>query len=100
VNGHWCGKDVDDESACEGDEVGYTELDESGTEVTGQFCEAIDTDCYDLHDGRFDGKNLTFQYSFSGNTVTGEFTLEDDTLKGTLHSTKCDCEVSRTLHRL
>jgi len=100
LNGHWCGKDVGDDDECEGDEALYTELDQSDSEVTGRFCEAYEQDCYDIHEGRFDGKNLTFKYFFSEQSVTGTFTLSEDTLDGTLHSTKCDCDIPTTLHRL
>jgi hypothetical protein len=111
VNGHWCGKDADDENECDGDEVFYAELDRHDDEptVSGQFCEAFEKDCYDVGGGRIEGNVLTFKYYFGGHSVTGTFKLEDDELAGGLHSSKCDddpeaepgsCDIPVTLHRL
>lgn len=107
VTGRWCGNAlVTVPAECGGDEVGYAELSESAGVVTGSFCEAYQMDCYCLQNGAFAAGKLTFSYQFdefgTTQTVDGNLELSADgaTLTGNLHSSKCSCDVSATLHRL
>jgi hypothetical protein len=85
---------------CQGDEVEYLELSQSGSQVTGQICEAYGKDCAPVEDGTLSGSKLTF--GFSPEEVGGLANLElsGDLLQGTLHSDKCACELPFTFHRL
>jgi hypothetical protein len=100
VEGSWCGRAVETAEQCAGDEVGYVELQQSGSEVSGTFCEAYEWDCYPVEGGSFEDDTLTFSYSFPPYTVDGELTLDGDTLTGSFFSSKCDCSIPVTLHRL
>lgn len=91
MSGAWCGREVAAATECVGDEVTYLELEQDGASVTGQYCEAFGHECYALA-GSVEGNELTFEYHFSGYTVTA--TLEiGPSLKGTFFSTKCGCEI-------
>ncbi len=100
VEGSWCGKAVETDEQCGGDETFYAKLEQSESSVTGEFCEAYDHDCSPIQDGKVEGNTLTFSYSFESETVSGTFTLDGDTLVGSLFSTKCDCSIPKTLYRL
>jgi len=104
VTGSWCGLDVATAAACVGDEALFLQLTQNGTTVTGTFCEdSAKTDCYTLQDGTLVGGTLTFGWDIPpSDTVDGSFTLASDgkTLVGSLYSTKCNCDVPATLHRL
>lgn len=100
VAGSWCGREVSTPEECQGDEVEYLELSQSGAQVTGQICEAYGKDCAPVEDGKLSGSTLTF--GFSPEEVGGLANLElsGDVLQGTLHSGKCACELPFTFHRL
>jgi hypothetical protein len=100
VAGSWCGREVSTPEECLGREVEYLELSQSGSQVTGQICEAYEKDCAPIEDGRFSGGKLTFSYSpvYVGGLANLE--LSGDVLQGTLHSDKCACETPFTFHRL
>ncbi len=100
VTGSWCGRDVATKEECKGDEVEYLELVQTDSKVTGQICEAYGEDCAPIDGGKVDGQKLTF--TFSPTTVGGKVDLDlrGDTLVGTIHADKCDCEVAFTFHRL
>lgn len=100
VTGNWCGRDVAAKEQCQGDEVEYLELVQSGSTVTGQICEAYDKDCAPIDGGKLEARKLTFTYSPT--TVGGkvDLQLEGDTLVGTIHADKCGCETAFTFHRL
>lgn len=100
VTGNWCGRDVAAKEQCQGDEVEYLELVQSGSSVTGRICEAYDKDCAPIDGGSLDGDKLTFTYS--PRTVGGKvnLVLRGDTLVGAIHSDKCACELPFTFHRL
>jgi hypothetical protein len=100
VTGNWCGQDVGAKEQCQGDEVEYLELVQSDSSVTGQICEAYGKDCTPIEGGKVDGRKLTF--TFAPTSVGGKVDLElqGDTLVGTIHADKCDCELAFTFHRL
>jgi len=100
VTGRWCGREVSTPEECQGDEVEYLELSQSGSQVTGQICEAYGKDCAPIEDGKLSGSTLTF--GFDPEDVGGLATLKlaGDVLDGTLHSDKCGCELPFTFHRL
>lgn len=100
MSGNWCGRDVAAKEECQGDEVEYLELSQTGSTVTGQICEAYGKDCAPIENGKLEGSKLTF--GFSPETVGGlaDLTLSGDTLSGNLHSDKCGCELPFTFHRL
>lgn len=103
VSGHWCGAQVATAAECIGDEVIYLNLGESGDLVTGQACEAYAMGCEDVQAGRVTGSQFTFYYTFGtpSERVDGTFTLQDPaTLSGSYRSTKCNCDIPVTLHRL
>jgi hypothetical protein len=102
VSGDWCGKRVATSAECLGDEVSYLELTQSTDgAVSGVRCEHFEKECYDLHAASFDGRRLTFYYTFDVYRVDGDFTSAGaSTLSGALHSDKCDCETPGTLYRI
>lgn len=104
VTGAWCGKDVATDGECLGDAAIYLRLTQSGTAVAGTYCEDYAaTDCYTLDGGAIAGSALTFGYELPPtDSVDAAFTLAGDgkTMTGTMTSTKCDCDLAVTLHRL
>ena len=100
VAGKWCGREVTAAELCVGDEVEYLELEQSGSVVTGQICEAFEKDCAPIEDGKVSGSKLTF--GFSPTTVGGRVDLElsGDVMEGAIQSEKCACDVPFTFHRL
>ncbi|MGC4087412.1 MAG: hypothetical protein QM756_05890 [Polyangiaceae bacterium] len=103
LTGHWCGAEVATSAECLGDEVFYLELQQSADDtVTGQACEAYGADeCYAVGNGKLNNTNFTFDYTFSGFTVTGSFSVKTrGRLEGMLHSTKCGCDIPKTIYRV
>ncbi|XXY54308.1 hypothetical protein WME91_24565 [Sorangium sp. So ce269] len=100
VEGSWCGREVEADEQCAGDEVSYARLDQSGSVITGEFCESYNKDCYTIQNGIAEGNTISFSYSFESETVSGSFALDGDTLTGSLVSSKCDCTIPMTLHRV
>lgn len=99
LSGAWCGLQVQSPAACVGDEALYMEVEQEGTTLSGVFCEAYEKECYPLT-GTLDGSSLSFEYHFSGETVTGTFETGDASLQGSLFSTKCGCEIPTELFRV
>ena len=100
VTGSWCGREVSAKEQCQGDEVEYLELVQSGSVVTGQICEAYDKDCAAIEDGKLEGGKLTFGFDPEDVGGKADLQLSGDELTGTLHSDKCACELPVTFHRL
>jgi len=101
VAGEWCGRAVATAAECVGDEVGYLKLAQSGSRVSGKMCEAYEKDCNDLQDGAVSEARFSFFYEFAGHRVDGAFEAHgDDRLLGSLHSTKCGCDIPTTLSRV
>jgi hypothetical protein len=100
VSGQWCGRDVASAEACVGDEVEYLDLVQSGSQVTGQICEAYEKDCSPIENGKLLGSKLTFGFDPEDVDGLADLDLSGDVLQGTLHSDKCACELPFTFHRL
>ena len=100
VAGSWCGRDVSAPEQCVGDEVEYLELAQSGSQVTGQICEAYGKDCAPIEAGKLSGTKLTFGFDPEDVGGLADLELSGDVLQGTLHSDKCACELPFTFHRL
>lgn len=102
VGGAWCGRAVASAAECVGgDEVEYLVLTQSGDQVSGIICEKYEKDCNDLQGGLVAGSHFSFFYEFAGYRVDGAFEAHGhDTLIGSLHSTKCGCDIAKTLSRV
>ena len=101
VSGEWCGRAVDSAPECTGDEVGYLNLKQTGNQVSGRMCEAYEKDCNELQAGQVADEKFSFFYEFSEFRVDGAFDAHgDNILLGSLHSTKCGCDVPMTLSRV
>jgi hypothetical protein len=100
VTGNWCGADVATKEQCQGDEVEYLALSQSGSGVTGVICEAYDKDCAPIDDGKLEGGTLTFTYSPQYVGGKADLKLTGDTLVGSIHTDKCGCDIPLTFHRL
>ncbi len=102
VGGKWCGRAVASAAECVGgDEVGYLDLTQSGNQVSGRMCEAYEKDCNDLQAGAVSGSNFSFFYEFASYRVDGAFEAHGENIMlGSLHSTKCGCDIQMTLHRV
>ena len=97
VTGPWTG-------SLEGD-TAYLELTQTGSYVSGKFCEAPpNEDCQSIYGGRFIDGHLTGAFSFfESGTQTVSFDLaiggDGKTLSGDAESTKCSCKASVVLAR-
>lgn len=97
VTGPWIG-------SLEGD-TAYLELTQTGSYVSGKFCEAPpDRDCHPIFGGRFIDGHLTGAFSFfDSGTQTVSFDLamggDGKTLSGDAEVTKCSCTASVVLAR-
>jgi hypothetical protein len=104
VSGAWCGKDVAAAAACVGDEAIYLQLTQSGSAVTGTYCEDYAaTECYTLDGGTLAGSALTFSYDLPPTdsvSATLSLATSGETMTGAMTSTKCGCDIAVTLHRL
>ena len=106
VDGTWCGRDVEAEDECVGDDAHFVTLAQSGDSVTGTWCEAFPSkDCTDIDEASFDGDVLRLEhFSFDGSAL--ELTLDGDVMTGNFHGCStcdagpCMCELPVTLHRL
>jgi len=106
VDGTWCGKDVEVEQDCVGDDAHFVTLAQSGDSVSGTWCEAFGKDdCADIEEASFDGEVLRLEgFGFDGSAL--ELTLDGDQLSGNFHGCStcdgepCMCELPVTLHRL
>ncbi len=100
VTGHWCGRAVDSDAACTGDEVGLLLLAQDGAGLDGQACEAHEHDCHLLEKGTVDGRHVTFHYSFKNGYVDAKLSVEGDVMTGTFFASKCKCDIRRTFYRI
>ncbi|HET9958454.1 MAG TPA: hypothetical protein VFQ61_28360 [Polyangiaceae bacterium] len=100
VTGKWCGATVASAAECQGDEVGYLDIVQTGDRVTGKACEAYEKDCMVLQDARVQGKELTFFYTFLEYRVDAKLAISRDTLSGSYVSDKCNCEIPFTFNRV
>ena len=101
VSGQWCGRAVANAAECAGDEVEYLVLAQSDNRVSGRICEAYEKDCNDLQGGEVAETHFGFFYEFSGYRVDGAFEAHgENILLGSLHSTKCGCDIPITFSRV
>lgn len=65
------------------------------------MCEAYEKDCNDLQSGEVAGTRFSFFYEFDEFRVDGGFEAHgQNVLLGSLHSTKCGCDIQMTLSRV
>ena len=103
LTGQWCGAHVGAPAECNG---AYLDITQSGSSVSGQACEWYEHDCYPLDNGTLSGAALTFDYSWTeaGTTYTVNASLalsaDGNTLSGSYHSSKCNCDTPMTFFRI
>ena len=101
-----CGSGISGEwQGTAGNDSMFLDLSQDGQDVTGDACEAQGMDCYAIQQGTFVDNGLSFYYEWSEAggmpRVTASLSLDDsgDLLSGTVHSTKCNCDLHTELTR-
>ncbi len=101
VTGSWCGRPASSREQCQGDEVEYLDLVQSGQSVSGRICEAYDKDCQVIQSGAIENGRLSFFYEFGGYRGDASFETDgDNTLRGAIRSSKCNCSVALSMQRV
>jgi hypothetical protein len=100
ISGHWCGKLVESDAECTGDDLGMLLITQTDENLSGQACESQDHDCHVMEKGRIDGADVTFHYSFAGGYVDAALTVDDNVMTGKLYASKCDCHLPYTFYRI
>lgn len=100
VTGHWCGRPVDQDAECVGDETGLLLLKQDDRALEGQACEAHNHDCHVIERAHVVGDQVAFHYSFDNGTVDAKLSVEGDVMRGTFFASKCKCDLNRTFYRI
>jgi len=104
ITGVWCGKAVEKQEYCKGDEVMFLNVEQVGVGLSGEFCEAYQSDCELIRGGEVTDENVTFSIIFNENELQKvNFNLrllDDNYLKGTVFSSKCNCDLPASFFRI
>ena len=96
ITGVWCGKAVEKQEYCKGDEAGFLNVKQVGVGLSGDKCEDYRSDCLQIRGGEVSDKNVTFSLIFEKKgfqTATYNLRLLDDNyLKGTVFVSYCNCD--------
>ena len=104
ITGVWCGKAVEKQEYCKGDDLGFLNVKQVGVGLSGEYCEAYQHDCYQIRGGEVSDKNVKFSIIFHEKGLQKvNFNLrllDDNYLKGTLFSSKCNCDFPASFFRI